>query len=163
MAKELGFKLITSETLDGGQKVSYEKIGNGKEAGDGGSAVVENTSEAQQGLAVTENCGVVVSANVSTEENSDNTGSEAEVKIANVVSEVSAANGTADDSKVQSDGVNGQINGAVDIPASPSFHKNKGTWADVVSNSTVANKKGDKLMSVNRAANNIAADGAAED
>lgn len=69
---------------------------------------------------------------------------------------------TVDDMKLGSNEVNGAINGALDITASPSVLKNKGTWADVVvSKAIVANGPGDKVTAVNRVAD-VTANGSVE-
>ncbi|XP_070821605.1 clustered mitochondria protein homolog [Chaetodon trifascialis] len=187
VAKELGFKvingLVTVEAVDGGEKTSDQETGCGKEAEDGGSPTVENTSESQQEQPVEE---TVVSANGHAEEtaeqnqdeDNDRAASDAEVKIVNGESEVraagegsetSTANGeiesdaAADEMKSESGDVNGEINGALDITASPSVLKSKGTWADVVSNVPVTNGTGDKDTAVNGVADNVTANGVAEE
>lgn len=189
MAKELGLKLLTSGTVERGEKNWDQETGCGKEAEDGGSKAVENASKTQQGQSVTEplmESAAVVSANghvvepaeQNQLESSDRAASDAEVKIVNGVSEVSATgeetetsaanaevktNATADDMKSKSDEVNGEINGALDITACPSVLKSKGTWADVVSNAMVANGTGGKDTAENKVAGNITANGVAEE
>lgn len=187
MAKELGFnitpELVTSETVDGGQKFSDQETGCRKEGEDRGSPAVENTSESQREQPVEE---TFISANGHAEEpaeqnqheDSDRAASDAEVKIVNGESEVratgegsetSTANGeiksdaTADEMKSESAEVNGEINGALDIPTSPSVLKSKGTWADVVSKVSVVNGTGDKDTAVNGVADNVSANGVAEE
>ncbi|XP_051278786.1 clustered mitochondria protein homolog isoform X2 [Dicentrarchus labrax] len=184
---------VVSETVDGGEKSSDLETGCGKEAEAGGSPAVENTSEGTQEQPVEETLvegAAVVSANghvVETaeqnqheektdRENGDRAASDTEVKIVNGESEVGAtgektetstANGeiksdaTADGRKSGSDKVNGEINGAFDINASPTVLKSKGTWADVVSKSAVVN--GNKDTAVNGVADNVAANGVAEE
>lgn len=189
MAKELGLKLLTSGTVERGEKNWDQETGCGKEAEDGGSKAVENASKTQQGQSVTEplmESAAVVSANghvvepaeQNQLEGSDRAASDAEVKIVNGVSEVRATgeetetsaanaevktNATADDMKSKSDEVNGEINGALDITACPSVLKSKGTWADVVSNAMVANGTGGKDTAENKVAGNITANGVAEE
>lgn len=186
MAKELGLKLPTSDTADGGEKNSDQEAGCGKEDEDITGSTVENTSKTQQGqpatetlvgsLSVSANGHVVEPAELSLEGN-DTAVSDAEVKMVNGVSEVretggetesSAANteiktnATVDDSKPKSDEVNGEINGASDIAPSP-VPKNKGTWADVVSNAKMANEKGNKDKAEQRGAGSNTANGVAEE
>ncbi|XP_068559636.1 clustered mitochondria protein homolog [Cebidichthys violaceus] len=197
VAKELGFivtdELVASETMNGEEKSSDQETGSRKEADDGGSPAVENTSEGQQEQPVEEtlvksaatasvNGHVVQPAEVNGHEektdvdaaDSDRAASDAEVKIVNGESEVrdstpndansNTVNGEiGSDATVtvinsESDEVNGDTNGACDIPVSPSVLKSKGTWADVVSKAN-----GGKDTVVNIAADKVTANGTAQE
>uniref|UniRef100_UPI0037E98104 clustered mitochondria protein homolog n=1 Tax=Semicossyphus pulcher TaxID=241346 RepID=UPI0037E98104 len=110
---------------------------------------------------------------------SDGASSGAEVKEVNGESEVAAtgketdggnsstANGEiksdATDDKVKTGKVNGEINGVLDVPVSPSVLKGKGTWADIVSKAAVVNGEAEKDTEVNRVADGPTANGAAEE
>ncbi|KAM7017516.1 LOW QUALITY PROTEIN: clustered mitochondria protein homolog [Tautogolabrus adspersus] len=59
--------------------------------------------------------------------------------------------------------VNGEINGALDVPFSPKALTSKGTWADIVSKAPVSNGKADKDTSVNGITDGVTANGAAEE
>lgn len=188
MAKELGLKLLTSETADGGEKNSDQETGCGKEDEDIAGSTVENTSKTQQGQPVAETLvesNVVVSANGHVVEPAelslegiDTAVSAAEVKMVNGVSEVrgtggetesSAANAeiktnaTVDNIKPKSDEINGEINGASDNAPSPSVPKSKGTWAEVVSNAKISNERGNKDTAEQKGAGNNTANGVAEE
>ena len=180
VARELGFKVVNGVVtpLDEGEKSSDQETGSGKEADDGGSSAVENAGESQQEQPAEEtsvetaavesaNGHVVEPADDSQHEGSDRAASE--VKIVNGESEVTAtgeedetstANG---DVKSESEEVNGEINGAVEVPASPSVLKSKGTWADVVSKAAVVNGTGDKDAAVNGVVDSITANGVAKE
>lgn len=186
--KELGFiaakDQVASETVNGEEKSSDQETGSGKEAEDGGSPTVENTSESQQEQPVEES---VVPANSHVVEqheektdveggDGDGAASDAEVKTANgesgeetetsasnEVNSCSEANGevksdaTVDEMKSESDEVNGKINGACDVPVSSSVLKSKGTWADVVSKAS-----GAAGTAVNGVTQSVTANGEAE-
>ncbi|XP_068422909.1 clustered mitochondria protein homolog [Clinocottus analis] len=135
VAKELGFivtnKLAASETVNGDEKSSAQETGSRKEAKDGESPAVENTSDDQQEQPVEEtlmksaatapvNGHVVEPAEVKGHdektvvdaEDSERAASNAEVKIVNGESEVRAAGQEADNSTpndVNSNTVNGGI------------------------------------------------------
>ncbi|XP_036952790.1 clustered mitochondria protein homolog [Acanthopagrus latus] len=180
VARELGFKVVNGVVtpLDESEKSSGQETGSGKEADDGGSSSVENAGEGQQEQPAEETSvetAAVESANghvVEPAEGSQHEGSDraaSEVKIVNGESEVTAtgeedetstANGEV---KSESEEVNGEINGAVDVPASPSVLKSKGTWADVVSKAAVVNGTGDKDAAVNGVADSITANGVAKE
>ncbi|KAK5871401.1 hypothetical protein PBY51_004285 [Eleginops maclovinus] len=69
------------------------------------------------------------------------------------------SNATADEGmKSESNGVNGEINGACDITVEPSVLKSKGTWADVVSKAN-----GAAHTAVNGTAGSVTANGDAEE
>lgn len=127
VAKELGFivtnELVAPETVNGEEKSSDQETGSGKEAVDGGSTAVENTSGSQQ-----EQPAAIASANghvvEPAEENqheektdveggdSDRAASDAEVKIVNGESEVRAAGEeteTRATNEVNSNTANGEI------------------------------------------------------
>lgn len=183
-------EFVASKTVNGGQNSSDQDAGCGKEAEDEGSPAVENASESQQEQ-LGEESAAIVSANghvvepvehnqheektdvdEGDSEDGDRTASDAEVKIVNGESEVrenSTANGeikgdvTADETKSESNGVKGEINGALDIAASPPVLKSKGTWADVVSKTAMANGTGHKdTVAVNGVAHSVTANGVAE-
>ncbi|XP_070760676.1 clustered mitochondria protein homolog [Enoplosus armatus] len=183
------YELVASEAMNGGEKSSDQETGCGKEAEDRGSPVVEEASESRQEQPVEESA-ATVSANGHVVEpaehnqheekmdvdggDSDRAASDAEVKVVNGESEVratgeesetSTANGEikpADEMKSESDKVNGDLNGALDI--SPSVLKSKGTWADVVSKAATANGTGDKdTVAVNGVADSVTANGVAEE
>lgn len=176
--------------MNGGEKSTDQDPGCGKEVKDGGSPAVESNTESQQEQPVEETSvesATVVSANghvVEPAEHEEKTEVDAgdraaEVKIVNgetenraeaEESEASAPkeNGEmksdtmVDEMKSGSDEVNGVLNGAVDIPASPSVLKSKVTWADVVvSKAVVANGTGHKVTAVNGEAD-VTANGSAE-
>lgn len=173
--KELGFtergEIAAVETVDAGEKV--QETGCGKEAEDGGSSAVERESQQEQPVEETSvESAAVVSAKghvavQNQHEDSDRAASDAEVKLVNGGSEVdetetSAANG-GDEMKSESGEINGEVNGAVDIPSSPSVLKSKGTWADVVSKAAVANGTGNTDTAVNGEADKVTANGAADE
>ncbi|KAA8592291.1 hypothetical protein FQN60_017746 [Etheostoma spectabile] len=114
VAKELGFivtnELVASETVNGEERGSDQETGRGKEAEDGGSSALKNTSKSQQKKPVNETSvksAATVSANghgvESARENQheekthvdggnrDRAASDAEVKIVNGESKVRAA------------------------------------------------------------------------
>lgn len=193
VAKELGFnvtnQLIASKTVNGGDKSADQETGCGKEAEDGGRPAAANSSESQQEQSAAETSvesAAVVSANghmvepveQNQHEEGDRAASDAEVNIVNEESEVRAAgeenvtstaneevrcDATAGAMKSESDEVNGEINGALDIATSPSVIKSKGSWADVVSKAAVANGTGNKDTAVNGVAAKVTANGAAEE
>lgn len=152
VAKELGFKLPNTEAMDGGEKKSDQETGCGKEGED---EVNPTTAESlvDGGAVVVANGSAVEAAEQSQAEGSDRARSEgnmvngvhevkvagkdslAEASIATNVLEVQAGSGEE----------NGKTNGALDSPTSPSAHKGKGTWADIVSNAGLANGTGDKV------------------
>ncbi|XP_034728618.1 clustered mitochondria protein homolog isoform X2 [Etheostoma cragini] len=134
VAKELGFivtnELVASETVNGEERGSDQETGRGKEAEDGGSSAVKNTSKSQQ-KPVNETLvksAAIVSANghglESARENqheekthvdggnSDRAASDAEVKIVNGESKVRAAGQETETSapnEVNSNTANGEI------------------------------------------------------
>ncbi|XP_018524789.1 clustered mitochondria protein homolog [Lates calcarifer] len=117
-------------------------------------------------------------------EESDRAASDAEVKLVNGESEVRAAGEETETSvqngvegstangevkseatcnEMKSDEKDGEINGAVNVTASPPVLKSKGTWADVVvSKAVMTNGTGDKGTAVNGVADRVTANGAAE-
>ncbi|KAF1389086.1 hypothetical protein PFLUV_G00069810 [Perca fluviatilis] len=135
VAKELGFIVtnepVASETVNGEEKGSEQETGSGKEAEDGGSSALKNTSKSQQKKPVKETSvksAAIVSANghvvESAEENqheektdvdggdSDRAASDAEVKIVNGESKVRAAGKETETSapnEVNSNTANGEI------------------------------------------------------
>lgn len=188
VAKELGLigsnDLDLSEILNGEEKSSNQKAGSGKEAEDGGSTDVENNRASQQEQPVAETLAKSAATTSSNghvaepaeenqhEEKEDGAASDAQVIIVNGKSEetetsapneVNTANGevrcdaTVDEMK--SGEVHVEVNGACDIPVSPSVLKSKGTWADVVSK---ANGAGDINRAVNGGADKHTANGEAE-
>nr|XP_019956484.1 PREDICTED: clustered mitochondria protein homolog [Paralichthys olivaceus] len=108
----------------------------------------------------------------------------AEVKMVNGVSEVRAVGEETESSvekevksstanremeagatcaQMKSDEKDGQSNGVRDTKATPSVLKSKGTWADVVSKSNIANGTGHKDTAVNGVADKVTANGVAEE
>lgn len=178
VARELGFKVVNGVVtpLDEGEKTSDQETGSGKEADDGGSSAVENAGESQQEQPAEEtsvetaavesaNGHVVEPAEDSQHEGSDRAASEVKIVTSEVTAtgkedEMSTANGEV---KSGPEEVNGEINGAVDVPASPSVLKSKGTWADVVSKAAVVNGTGDKDAAVNGVVDSITANGVAKE
>eukprot|EP00064_Thunnus_orientalis_P011191 superscaffoldBa00001590_g11221 len=176
--------------MNGGEKSTDQDPGCGKEVKDGGSPAVESNTESQQEQPVEETSvesATVVSANghvVEPAEHEEKTEVDAgdraaEVKIVNgetenrAEAEESEASAPKENGEMKSDAmvdemksgsgeVNGVLNGAVDIPASPSVLKSKVTWADVVvSKAVVANGTGHKVTAVNGEAD-VTANGSAE-
>lgn len=171
VAKELGFtvtsELFASETVNVGEISSDQDTGCEKEAEDGESPAVENVSETlvESAATVSANGHVVEPAELNqheektdvdggVSEDSDTAASDAEVKVVNGESGVRAAGEGM---------VNGEINGAFDTTASKSALKSKGTWADVVSKAPIANGTRAKDTAVNGVADNVTANGVAEE
>lgn len=156
VAKELGFKLPTT---DGAEKNSDQETGCGKEGGD---KVSSTTAESRVDV------GAVVLANGSSDEAAEQSQAEGSDRAAaegNTVNEVQevrmAGKETLTEASTKtnvlevqagSGEVNGKMNGALDSPTSPSAHKGKGTWADIVSNAALSNGTGDKDRTVKKAA-----------
>lgn len=155
VAKELGFNLLTTEATDGREKNSDQETGCGKEAEDEvNSTTAESLVEGSAVVLV--NGSGVEAAEQSQAEGSDRAEPEGnkvngvqEVRMAGEESPTEASIKTnASEGKAE---VNGEVNGALDSPTSPLAHKGKGTWADIVSNATLANGTGDKDKTVKKA------------
>lgn len=151
VAKELGLKLPTTKATDGGEKNSDQETGCGKE---GEEEVNSTTAEslADVGAVILANGSSVEAAEHSQADSSDRAAADGntvngvqEVKTAGEES-VTEASIKTNVLEVQpgSAEVNGKMNGALDSPTSPSAHKGKGTWADIVSNAALANGTVDK-------------------
>ncbi|XP_074525971.1 clustered mitochondria protein homolog [Halichoeres trimaculatus] len=183
-------QLISLDSLNWAEKGSDQETGSSQEAEEKGNLgsesqevlKVEETS-AESAAKVSSDDHVVEPAEqqpqILDEEESDDVSPGAEVQEVNGGSEVraeeeetdgessSTASGeikseaTADELK--SEKVNGEINGAVNVPVSPSALKSKGTWADIVSKVPVANGKANTDQAVNGVADSITANGAAEE
>lgn len=169
--------------VNGGEKNLDQETGWEKEAEDGGSAAGENTFKTEQGQSVNESLveGVaVLSANghdvKPAEQNQlkerEGTASDAEVMRVNGVSEVRATGEETETSAVNaevktqpdnSESKSDEVNGALDTATSPSVLKTKGTWADVVSNGSLANGTRDKHQAVSSVADDSTANGVAEE
>ncbi|XP_068994474.1 clustered mitochondria protein homolog [Embiotoca jacksoni] len=172
VAKELGLirtnEPVASETVNGGEESSDQETGCRKEAEEGGNPAVESQQEQLKGEMSMESA-AIVSANVhvveaaeqsqhevKTDVDGDRAASDVEVKIVNEAS--------CDAMKSGSGEKNGEINGAVDIPASPSGLKSGVTWADVVvSKAIIANGAGVKAAAVNGVGKSVTANGTAEE
>lgn len=163
--KELGLvsdELFASEFVNGDEKSSDQETGSGKEAEDGGSPAVENSSESQQEQPVDEtsvesaavasaNGHVVEPAEVKTDGDGDGdrAASDAEVKIVNGGSEVRAAGEETETSapnEVNSNTANGEVKSddAVDEMKSESEEVNGeiNGACDVTVSPTVLKNKG---------------------
>lgn len=158
VAKELGFNLPTTEATYGREKNSDQETGCGKEGKD---EVNSTTAESLVDAAavVLANGSSVEAAEQSPAEGSDKAVPEGntvngvqEVRLAGEESPTEASmKNTALEAQAGSGEVNGKMNGALDSPTSPSAHKGKGTWADIVSNAALANGTGDKDKTVKKA------------
>lgn len=154
VAKELGFKLPTTKATDGGEKNTDQETGCGKEGED---EVNSTTAES-----VVDVCDVVLANGSSVEaaEQSQAEGSDRAAPEGNVVNGVQEVRMAGEESLTEASSPevqagsgedNGKMNGALDSPTSPSAHKGKGTWADIVSNAALANGTGDKDRTVKKA------------
>lgn len=151
VAKELGFKLPTTEATNGAEKNPDQETGCGKERED---EVNSTTAESlvDGGALVLTNGSGAEAAEQGQAEGGDRAAPEGntvngvpEVKVAGEESRAEASTKTnALEVQAESGEVNGKVNGTLDSPTSPSAHKGKGTWADIVSNSALANGTGDK-------------------
>lgn len=151
VAKELGFKLPTTEAMDGGEKNSDQETGCGKEGeNEVNSTTAENLMDG----------GVVVMANGSSGGEAEKIQAESSqgavsgVTTVNGVHEVKMAGEeslTEASMKTNAGEVNVKTNGALDSPTSLSAHKGKGTWADIVSNAGLANGTADRDKTVKKA------------
>lgn len=178
VAKELGFdlgakQLFSLNSLNWAEKGLDQETGSGQEAEEKGNL----GSESQEMLKVEETSAESVAVVSSNNHVVEPVSPVAEVQEVNGGSEVmaereetdgessSTASGeikpeaTADEIKE----VNGEINGAVNAPISPSALKSKGTWADVASKVPVANRKADTDQAVNGVVDSVTAHGAAEE
>ncbi|XP_037633331.1 clustered mitochondria protein homolog isoform X2 [Sebastes umbrosus] len=193
--KELGLvsdELFASEFVNGDEKSSDQETGSGKEAEDGGSPAVENSSESQQEQPVDEtsvesaavasaNGHVVEPAEVKADGDGDRAASDAEVKIVNGGSEVRAAGEETETSapnEVNSNTANGEVKSddTVDEMKSESEEVNGeiNGACDVTVSPTVLKNKGTWAdvvskagkagdTAVNRVADNVPANGEAEE
>lgn len=166
VAKELGFKLLNSEAMDGREKNSDQETGCGKEGEEEGNSTM--TESSVESAAVVSVNGSDVEPEQNQAEGSDRAAPD--TKTVNGVPEAGATgeesknfkeNATADEAR--SDEINGEMNGALDTVTSPSGLKGKGTWADIVSNATLASGTGDKVTNVKKVAGHITANGVAEE
>lgn len=139
MVKELGLKLpnVASVAVTGGGKCSDREKGCGKEP-EGGGNPAEDTSKCQQDQQVEgslESTGKV-SANCHVTEQKEKTSAEGD----KAASDVKTVNDEMESSS-------GEMNGRMDVPASPSALRSDVSWADVVSKSrgkaTAVNGEGD--------------------
>ncbi|CAJ1068847.1 clustered mitochondria protein homolog isoform X2 [Xyrichtys novacula] len=186
-------QLFSLESLSWADKSPDQETGSGEKAEEKGSPASESQEEQRVEGTSAESADVVSSNGQAeeqaeqmqqievgeAEEKSDSASPDAEVQEVNTGSEVEATeaevngenscttNGeiiseaTADE--IKSEEVTGEINGAEDIPVSPSVSVSKGTWADVVSKAPVANGKAEKELAVNGVADGVTANGAAEE
>lgn len=171
VAKELGFKLLNSETVDGREKNSDQETGCGKEVEEDGNSTMTESSVESAAVAS------VDGSDVEPVEQNQAEGSDRAAPDAKTVNGVPEAGATGEEStakadvkkenatvgETRSDEINGEMNGALDTVTSPSGLKGKGTWADIVSNSTLANGTGDKVANVKKVAGHITANGVAEE
>lgn len=149
MVKELGLKLpnVASAAVTGGGKCSDREKGCGKEP-EGGGNPAEDTSKCQQDQQVEgslESTGKV-SANCHVTEQKEKTSAEGD----KAASEVKTVNDEMESSS-------GEMNGRMDVPASPSALRSDVSWADVVS------KSRGKATAVNREGDGSTANGPAEE
>lgn len=149
MVKELGLKLpnVASMAVTGGGKCSDREKGCGKEP-EGGGNPAEDTSKCQQDQQVEgslESTGKV-SANCHVTEQKEKTSAEGD----KAASEVKTVNDEMESSS-------GEMNGRMDVPASPSALRSDVSWADVVS------KSRGKATAVNREGDGSTANGPAEE
>lgn len=159
VAKELGFKLPTTEATDEGKKISDQETGCGKEGEDKVNATAAE-SLVDAGAVVLANGSSAEAAEQGQAEGSDRAAPEG--KTVNGVQEVrmtgeqslteASIKTNVLEVQAESGEVNGKMNGVLDTPTSPSAHKGKGTWADIVSNAALANGTGDKDSTVKKAA-----------
>lgn len=158
VAKELGFHLPTAEVMDGREKNSHQETGCGKEGEDEvNSATAESLVDSD--AVVSDNDSGAEPAEQSQTEANDTAAPEGstvngvqEVQMAGEKSTTEASvKSNASEGEAGSREVNGEINGALDSPTSPSAHKGKGTWADIVSNAPLANGTGDKDRTLKKA------------
>ncbi|XP_047447162.1 clustered mitochondria protein homolog [Mugil cephalus] len=171
VAKELGLQmpkdLFTSELVNGGEKSSDQASGCSVDAEDGGSpAASPSENEKEQPVEASgddraaessANGHVEPAEQSQKEEKTDVDSDRAESGV-----QVKTLNGaTCNEMKSGSGEKNGEINGAVDIIASPSAPKTKKTWADVVvSKGAAVNGAGGKA---DVAGGSVAANGTAEE
>ncbi|XP_020505586.2 clustered mitochondria protein homolog [Labrus bergylta] len=187
----LGSKqLFTLETMNWAEKSSDQETGSGEEA-EKGSPCGENASESQEEETSAESADVV-SANghevepaeqnqqadvdggdshgassgadvmeVNGESKSEATGEEIDGGSCSTVNGEIKSEATGSEMKPEQ--VNGEVNGALHIPISPSTLKSKGTWADIVSKAPVSNGKADEDKAVNGVTDGVSANGAAEE
>lgn len=170
VAKELGFKLLNSEAMDGREKNSDQETGCGKEGEEeGNSTMTESLVESAAAVSVN-------GSDVEPVEQNQAEGSERAAPDAKTVNGVPEAGATGEENiakadvkenatagEARSDEINGEMNGALHTVTSPSGLKGKGTWADIVSNATLANGTGDKVTNVKKVAGHITANGVAEE
>lgn len=172
--KELGLKLNSkfavsvSETVNGRQKSSA--FGCGEEAEDGGSAVMERTAvvsasehvvQPVEQLQHEEKEGAIVALDAEVkmangEAKPTAAAQETETSVPNVMKS-STANGKIK-TETKCDEKNGETNGSGVITANASAFNSKGTWADVVSKTFVANGS-----AVNGVTHKVSANGTAEE
>lgn len=163
--KELGIKLpnhlAAAETVTKGEKTSDQDTGCVKEAGEEGNPAAESTSEIQQEKLL--EGAAKVAANGHEMESSELSKTVVE-RAASDDLKVKAENKPQCTEMKSGSGEKSEINGTVDIIASPSVHKSQMTWADVVSKPTVANETGaGKTMAVNGVDNGVTASTSAEE
>lgn len=153
MVKELGLKLpnVASVAVTGGGKRSDREKGCGKEP-EGGGNPAEDTSKCQQDQQVEgslESTGKVSANCHVTEQNQQKEKTSAEGDKA-ASDEVKMVNDEMESSS-------GEMNGRMDVPASPSALRSDVSWADVVS------KSRGKATAVNREGDGSTANGPAEE
>ncbi|KAK1893333.1 Clustered mitochondria protein like [Dissostichus eleginoides] len=162
VAKELGFIVtngVVTLIVNGEEKSSDPNTGSGKEAEDEGSPAVENASDSQQEQPEEESSEKSAAmTNGHVVEPAETESSAPNEVNGNIVNGEVKSNATADEIKSESNGVNGEINGACDITVKHSVLKSTGTWADVVSK---ANGAAD--TAVNGTAGSVTANGEAEE
>lgn len=152
-ARELGFKISTEpatlDTVSVGEKSSDNETGCEMEVEDGGNGVVVHNSESQQEQsadvtsdqkdAISANGHGVKPAEQSTHEEKSNVDSDG------AASDVEVKRVNEDEMTSGSEEKTSDMNGAVDIIASPSVVKSSLTWADVVG-SKATNGTGSKAV-----------------
>lgn len=163
--KELGLKLpgelaAASETVKAGEKNSDKETGCGKEAEDGGSPAVENNREHHK-ESVMGAPAVSVNGHANGVSEVSAAGEETESSVEREANREKEPEATREEMK--SDEKDGQSNGVSDTKATPSLLKSKGTWADVVSKSSISNGTGHKDTAVNGVADKVTANGVAEE
>lgn len=165
VAKELGFKLLNSEAMDGREKNSDQETGCGKEGEEEGNST-KTECLVESAAVVSVNGSDVEPVEQNQAEGSDRAAPDAKT-VNGVTGEESTAKADVKENatvgEARSDEINGEMNGALDTVTSPSGLKGKGTWADIVSNATLANGTGDKVTNVKKVAGHITANGVAEE
>ncbi|XP_030592954.1 clustered mitochondria protein homolog [Archocentrus centrarchus] len=163
VAKELGLKLpnVASMIANEGGKSSDQETGCGKEPEGGGNPAAENTSESQQGQQVEEaslESAGDISANGHVVEPAEQS---QQKERTNAEGDKAASDKVQTVNEMQSS--SGELNGRIDVTASPSALRSEVTWADVVSKSVVASGTGGKATAVNGVGDGNTANGTAEE